>query len=41
MGGVRDLMISGVDQLTKAQCVAEGKKLIEVEYILKKGGDKK
>lgn len=28
MGGVRDLMLSGVDQLTKAQCVAEGKKLV-------------
>lgn len=31
-------MISGVDQLTKAQCVAEGKKLVEVEYIAKKSG---
>lgn len=26
-------MLSGVDQLTKAMCVAEGKKLIEVEYL--------
>ena len=26
-------MLSGADQLTKAMCVAEGKKLIEVEYL--------
>lgn len=36
MGGVRDLMLSGADQLTRAMCLAEGKKLVEVEYISKK-----
>lgn len=30
MDGVKNLMLSGADQLTKAICVKEGKKLVEV-----------
>lgn len=30
VGGIKDLMLSGADQLTKALCVCEGKKLVEV-----------
>ncbi len=30
MNGMRDLMMTGVDQLTKAMCVSEGKGLREV-----------
>jgi hypothetical protein len=33
MGGIKDLMLSGADQLTKALCVSEGKQLREVEYL--------
>ena len=36
MDDVKGLMLSGADQLTKAVCVTEGRRLVEVEYIGRK-----
>jgi hypothetical protein len=36
IGEVKNEMISGADQLTKAICLEEGKNLMEVEYISNK-----
>lgn len=33
MDGVKDMMLTGADQFTKALCVAQGKQLMEVEYL--------
>lgn len=33
VGGIKELMLSGADHLTKALCVCEGRQLREVEYL--------
>jgi hypothetical protein len=40
VGGIKELMLSGADQLTKGMCISEGKKLVEVEYLSNKHGNR-